>query len=256
MGTKVDEVNPKKLKNVDLKFDCPPLSGELMQFVDWVAGYTLSPPGMVLRMVLRAPAALEPSPSEDRLPIWRTGAGTDDGTRQRVLELARDGFHWSKSGLAHAAGVSVSVVNGLISQDVLETVEIPAGPLVPLPDTNYHQPELLDEQIEIARQIAEAVDTEKFSVSLLDGVTGSGKTEVYFEAIAQALDKGKQVLILLPEIALTANFLERFRGAFWNKAGRMAFGHCSKEPRAVMASGGNRRGAGGCGRAFRPVPAV
>ena len=96
---------------------------------------------------------------------------------------------------------------------------MPAGPLVPLPDTNHHQPELLEEQIDIAGKLAETVEAAKFSVSLLDGVTGSGKTEVYFEAVAKALDKGKQALILLPEIALTANFLERFEGRFGTRPG-------------------------------------
>lgn len=215
----IDEVNPKKLKNVEQKFDCPPLSKELMKFVEWIAAYTLSPPGMVLRMVLRSPAALEPLPNTIAYRFAGSEPEKLTEPRQRILELARDGMAWTKSGLAHAAGVSASVVNGLIAQDVLQAVEIPAGPLVPLPDITYHQPELLDEQIETAKSLAETTAENKFSVSLLDGVTGSGKTEVYFEAVARILEQGKQALILLPEIALTANFLERFQDRFGVKPG-------------------------------------
>ena len=68
------------------------------------------------------------------------------------------------------------MVNGLIAQGVLEEVEIPAGPLVPLPDITYHQPDLLEEQIDAAKALAQATAEARFSVSLLDGVTGSGKT--------------------------------------------------------------------------------
>src|SRR5690606_17891066 len=57
-------------------------------------------------------------------------------------------------------------------------------------------------------------EEEAYSVSLLHGVTGSGKTEVYFEAVARAVELGKQVLILLPEIALTQQFLDRFESRF------------------------------------------
>ncbi len=216
---KVDEVNPKKLKAVEQKFDCPPLSKELMQFVEWIAAYTLSPPGMVLRMILRSPAALEPLPNTIAYKFAGKEPEKLTEARKRILTLARDGMAWSKSGLAHAAGTSASVVNGLITQGVLEEVEIPAGPLVPLPDNSYHQPELLEEQIDSAKALVETTEANKFSVSLLDGVTGSGKTEVYFEAVAKVLELGKQALILLPEIALTANFLERFQDRFGVKPG-------------------------------------
>ncbi|MGB7337192.1 MAG: primosomal protein N' [Salaquimonas sp.] len=215
----VDEVDPKKLKSIVQRFDCPPLSDELMQFIEWVAKYTLSSPGMVLRMVLRTPAALEPLPPSIGYRFSGKEPEKITDARRRILELARDGFAWSKSGLAHASGSSTSVINGLIKQGVFEEVEIPAGPLVPLPDTSYHQPEFEAGQLEAANALGQLALKNEFSVSLLDGVTGSGKTEVYFEAVAKALEQGKQALILLPEIALTASFLERFQDRFGVKPG-------------------------------------
>jgi len=214
-----DEVEPKKLRAISTKFDCPPLSGELMKFVEWVSAYTLSPPGSVLRMVLRAPTALEPLAPTQALRFTGNEPERMTGARQRVLDLARDGLSWSKSGLAHAAGSSASVINGLVKLGALEIVEVPAGPLVPAPDINYHRPELESEQADAAQALVAAAAKKTFSVSLLDGVTGSGKTEVYFEAIARALENGRQVLILLPEIALTASFLERFENRFGVKPG-------------------------------------
>jgi len=212
-------LDPKKLRAISERFDCPPLSDELRSFVEWVANYTLSPPGMVLRMVLRAPGGLEPLPPT--IGYRYAGEEPDRMTaaRQRILELARDGAAWTKAGLAHAAGTSGSVVNGLIKLNALEPIEIPAGALVPPPDPKYGEPELLDEQVEAADALREAGRSGAFSVSLLDGVTGSGKTEVYFEAVAEAVRKEKQVLILLPEIALTASFLERFEDRFGVKPG-------------------------------------
>lgn len=216
---KTDQVDPAKLRTISHKFDCPPLSGELMQFIEWIANYTLSPPGMVLRMALRASGGLDPEAPSIGYRYSGKEPERMSAARQRVLELARDGLAWSKSGLAHAAGTSSSVINGLISQGVFDEVELPQGPLVPPPDTSYGAPELHDEQIDAAAALKASVDKKNFSVSLLDGVTGSGKTEVYFEAIARVLEQGKQALVLLPEIALTASFLERFQTRFGAKPG-------------------------------------
>ncbi|TGR95187.1 DEAD/DEAH box helicase, partial [Mesorhizobium sp. M2E.F.Ca.ET.209.01.1.1] len=94
---------------------------------------------------------------------------------------------------------------------------IPPRPVVAAPDPNHALPELMPDQNVAAEKLRAAVGAQVFNVTLLDGVTGSGKTEVYFEAVALALEKGKQVLILLPEIALTHAFLERFQDRFGAK---------------------------------------
>jgi primosomal protein N' (replication factor Y) len=139
------------------------------------------------------------------------------GARERVLASAADGFAWTRSELAHAAGVSSSVIDGLREQGVFETVMIPPRPVVPAPDTSYAAAELMPDQRAAANDLRAGVEAGDFRVTLLDGVTGSGKTEVYFEAVAAALEKGRQVLILLPEIALTHAFLERFQNRFGTK---------------------------------------
>ena len=209
-----DAIESKKLREITRAFDCPPLDEAMRRFVDWVADYTLSPPGLVVRMALRAPTAFDPEPWIDG--IEATGAAPDRMTsaRQRVLAACEDSPAWSRIGLAHAAGVTASVVDGLIRQDVFRTVRLPPAPAVAAPDPGYGGTTLSQDQQLAAGELVAAVNGDGFSATLLEGVTGSGKTEVYFEAVAAALEKGGQVLILLPEIALTQSFIDRFHHRF------------------------------------------
>ncbi|MCB8840688.1 primosomal protein N' [Aurantimonas sp. VKM B-3413] len=209
-----DAVDSKKLRPITKVFDCPPLGAEMRRFVDWVSDYTLSPPGLVVRMALRAPAAFDPEPFIDG--IEATGVLPDRMTdaRRRVMETAAEVGAWSRSGLAHAAGVTPSVVDGLIKQDAFRPVKLPPAPAVAEPDTAYGRAELSAEQGAAAASLVETTTAPGFYVTLLEGVTGAGKTEVYFEAIANVLDQGRQVLILLPEIALTQAFIDRFHARF------------------------------------------
>jgi primosomal protein N' (replication factor Y) (superfamily II helicase) len=207
-------VDPKKLRAIEQVFDCPPLSAGMRRFVDWLARYTLSAPGMVARMVLRAPAAFDPEPPTPGLRLTDNRPGRITPARGRVLELAADGFAWTRSGLAHAAGVSLSVVDGLVKAGSFEEVMLPPQPVVARPDPSYGTGELSGDQRLAVDELHGTVSAGGFSATLLEGVTGSGKTEVYFEAIAAALEKGRQVLVLLPEIALTHAFLERFHQRF------------------------------------------
>ncbi|MBT1157828.1 primosomal protein N' [Aminobacter anthyllidis] len=251
----VEAVDPKKLRPIAHVFDCPPITEQMRRLVDWIAQYTLSPPGMVARMILRAPEAFDPEP-------WTEGIKRSDGepdrmtaARTRVLEMANDGMAWTRSGLAHAAGVSSTVVDGLRAQGVFETVMIPPRPVVAAPDTSYAAAELTGDQGAVAAGLRDQVEADRFAVTLIDGVTGSGKTEVYFEAIAAALDKGKQVLILLPEIALTQAFLERFQNRFGAKPAEW---HSDLPPRMrervwrQVAEGGVRVVAGARSALFLP----
>jgi primosomal protein N' (replication factor Y) len=212
-----DPVDARKLRPIEQVFDCPPISRDMRRFVDWVAQYTLSPPGMVARMLLRAPEAFDPEPWTEGIQLTDRRPDRMTGARERVLASAADGFAWTRSELAHAAGVSSSVIDGLREQGVFETVMIPPRPVVPAPDTSYAAAELMPDQRAAANDLRAGVEAGDFRVTLLDGVTGSGKTEVYFEAVAAALEKGRQVLILLPEIALTHAFLERFQNRFGTK---------------------------------------
>ena len=213
-------VDPKKLRSIELKFDCPRLSPGMRRFIDWLADYTVSPPGMVLRSVLRAPGALDPEAPLEGLRYLGGEPERLTDARRRVLELVNenqddgDFLSWTRSGLAHAAGTSSSVVDGLTKQGLFETIRIPAPSVVALPETDFSIPQLSTQQQQAADALVAKVKLQDYSCCLLDGVTGSGKTEVYFEAVAAALEQAQQVMILLPEIALTTSFLERFEERF------------------------------------------
>jgi primosomal protein N' (replication factor Y) len=216
-GTDDGGVDPRKLKAVTQVFDCPPLGKDMRAFIDWVATYTVSPPGLVARMALRAPAAFDPEPMIEGLRLTDTRPERMTTARERVIAAADNGFAWTRSGLAHTAGTSSSVIDGLVAQGVFETVFMAPPPVVAVPDPGYVEHRLEGPQKQAAQDLLESVAAGGFAVSLIDGITGSGKTEVYFEAIAATLKAGKQVLILLPEIALTASFLERFQDRFGSK---------------------------------------
>ena len=202
-----------RMKDVELKLDYPPLRPELRKFIDWVSEYTLSPRGMVLRMCLRMG---DLGPAREKVGVRIAGPAPKRMTvaRTRVLQLLADGLLRSKSEAAHEAGVSAGVINGLVDEGALETVVLPPEPVARRPDPDHNIPEFSDAQRQAADVLRASVANNGFSVTLVDGVTGSGKTEVYFEAVAEAIRQKKLVLILMPEIALTAQFLDRFAERF------------------------------------------
>jgi primosomal protein N' (replication factor Y) (superfamily II helicase) len=209
--------NPRldnRLKDVEEKLEVPPLRSELRSFVDWVANYTLSSRGMVLRMCLRMGEHL--GAERERVGVRLAGPAPQRMTkaRRRALELLADGMVRAKSEAAREAGVSASVVDGLIDDGALETVVLPPEPVAEKPDPDFAQPDFSPAQNAAAAELKATLARGAYSVTLLDGVTGSGKTEVYFEAVADAIRSGRQSLILMPEIALTAQFLDRFSARF------------------------------------------
>lgn len=206
-------VSENRLKDVISRMPAPPMPTETRQLVDWISAYTLSPPGAVLRMTMSVPAALEPAKpriaytSADPLPEIRMTAA-----RQRVIDVVQSMPPLLPKDIANEAAVGPGVVKGLIEANVLDPVALPPGERFASPDPSYPGPTLSSDQAEAAASMrAKAVG---FSVTLLDGVTGAGKTEVYFEAIAEALKLGKQSLVMLPEIALSAQWLGRFEARF------------------------------------------
>ena len=207
------DVAEHKLKAIVEVLDVPALPPIAIRFVEWVAKYTLAQKGMVLRLMMGASEAFEAVPQ--RFGVRLVGEPPHRVTpgRQRVIDIAKDGSIRSKSALAAEAGVSPAVVDGLVVAGTLVQVELPQK-IFPRPDPFASQPEFNGSQEIAVHQLRAAVDAGNFSVSLLDGITGSGKTEVYFEAIGRALTKDRQVLVLLPEIALTTQFVERFRQRF------------------------------------------
>ena len=202
-----------KLKPVLHALDVPPMGDAMRRFVDWMAAYTVNPPGAILRMCLRVNAALEPE--APRLGL-RRGAGQParlTPQRARVLQFAADGLARTAGELAALADVSPAVVQALREAGALEAVPL-ALPKPAVPDWQLPGPLLEPAQQAAVDTLAGRVRQGGFSVTLLDGVTGSGKTEVYFEAVAAALAVGRQALVLLPEIALTAGLLARFERRF------------------------------------------
>ena len=187
----------------------------LCDFVDWVARYTLSPPGAVLAQALRAKDAFDPEVPRKALIQGDTEPQlrlTD--ARTRVLTLMSDGLARTQAEIAELAGVSPGVVTGLAQARALRWVELPEFARAPEPDADSSPATLTPDQLRAGEHLRDAVKKREFAVALLDGVTGSGKTEAYFEGIAQALLARCQVLILLPEIALTVQFLDRFAARF------------------------------------------
>jgi primosomal protein N' (replication factor Y) len=206
-------VDPKKLRSIiEIIDDVPPLPRVSLDFAAWVANYTLAPPGMVLRMMMSAGTAF--APPAPRYGVRLVGAPPPRMTpaRARVVEAASNGLIFVKSSLAEIAGVSPGVIDGLVDAGTLVAEPLPDTWTAPL-DLSRSRARLTPEQAEAAKDLL-ANTRDGFAVTLLDGVTGSGKTEVYFEAIAETLARGHQALVLMPEIALTSQFLARCEERF------------------------------------------
>ena len=204
----------KALREVAHAFDMAPMPATHRKFIDWLSAYYLEPMGNVLRMALRAPGAFE-GPREQ--VAYRAAAHVPKRMtpqRARVLEIAREGFAMRAAELAEAAGVGTSVIKALAKDGALEQVALPALKRFPGPDLNAGGFTLSADQQQAAADLRAVVAQRQHKVMLLDGVTGSGKTEVYFEAMAAALAAGGQVLLLLPEIALTQSFIARVERRF------------------------------------------
>lgn len=208
-----EEIGDNRLRNLIAVADAPPIPEPVRRLVEWTADYYLSPPSAVLAMAVRTSAAFESAPT---ITEYRaTGVVPDRLTPQRAQALERIG---ERQGLvrelATIADVSEGVIRGLCKVGAIEAVTVDTDSPWPLPDPDFGPPDLSTEQADIASILRQSVGAESFQPFLLDGVTGSGKTEVYFEAIAAALASGKQTLVLLPEIALTEPFLTRFAQRF------------------------------------------
>jgi len=207
------EVGDNRLRNLMGVLPVPPLTEAMRRLIEWTSDYYLAAPASVARMALPSTSALEGART---ITEYRaTGNVPDRLTPQREQALERIG---DRQGLirelATIADVSDGVIRGLVKTGAIEAIEVDIDSPFPEPDPDYDVPTLSAEQQAAADALVTGVDAHDFQPTLLDGVTGSGKTEVYFEAIAAAIRAGRQTLVLLPEIALTEPFLQRFTARF------------------------------------------
>jgi primosomal protein N' (replication factor Y) (superfamily II helicase) len=208
-----EAVPDQRLRPLLHAYEVPPLAEPLRRLLEWTADYYLAPLASVLRMALASASALEGGRTVTEYRA--TGLVPERLTQQRAQALERIG---ERQGLvrelAMAADVSDGVVRGLVKAGAIEAVDVSVEDPFPVPDPEHAPPELELAQGAAAHALVEAVRRAEFSPFLLHGVTGSGKTEVYFEAVAESLRRGRQTLVLLPEIALTEPFLKRFAARF------------------------------------------
>ena len=209
-----DPVPDSRLKSIAAILDTPSMGPALRRFVDWVAAYTLTPPGEVMAMALRIV-----SPGFGPSTIgWRRADPLPEAriteARRKILDALDAKEPCSTGELARAAGVGAGVLRGMADAGMLIPAVLPSSPPFAIPDPEHPGEVLSPDQVAAAASLRHAVAGRKFSVTLLDGVTGSGKTEVYLEAVAECLRQGRQSLVLLPEIALSSQWLERFERRF------------------------------------------
>ncbi len=207
------EVGDNRLRPLAHVYDLPPLGAPLRRLIEWTAAYYLAPPAAVLRMALASASALDGN--RTTVEYRATGVLPERLTPGRAQALERIG---ERQGLvrelAFIADVSDGVIRGLIKTGAIEAVEVRVDDPFTPPDPDHAPPEMSSDQAAVADILVKAVRAHEAAPFLLDGVTGSGKTEVYFEAVAEAIRAGRQTLVLLPEIALTEPFLKRFAARF------------------------------------------
>ena len=207
------EVGDNRLRNLVGVLPVPPLAAPLRRLIEWTADYYLAAPAAVVRMALSSTSALEGSKT---ITEYRaTGDLPDRLTPQRQQALERIGATQGLTReLAAIAEVSDAVIRGLVKAGALEAVEVDIDSPFPAPNPAFAAPALSPDQRAASATLVADVTARTFAPTLLDGVTGSGKTEVYFEAVAAAIRENRQCLVLLPEIALTEPFLKRFAARF------------------------------------------
>ena len=246
-----------KIRSVIRVLDAAPMREELMSFLTRAGEYTLTPMPAMLRLATRAPGLGDP-PSMRK--IYRLGDTTPDrmtDARTRVLEVLRDmgGLSLTLRELAEAAGVTTSVVKGLAKLGAVREEDSPRDTPFPTLDPSYAGKDLTDDQTAASATLRAAVATRIYGTTLLKGVTGSGKTEVYLEAVAECLSQGRQALVLLPEIALTSEFITRVDARFGAKPAEWHSGVTITDRRRVwkmVAQGGAQLVVGARSSLFLP----
>jgi primosomal protein N' (replication factor Y) len=231
-----------KVRPVGRVLDAPPMRLELRSFLTRAADYTLTPLPAMLRLATRAPGLMEGAATRR---VYRLGGVVPNSltdARHRVVEVLRSfaGAPMTIGELAEEAGCGASVIKGLVKLGVVVEEEAPRDLPFPLLDPKGG-PDLQGDQVAAADALVASVVAGEYATTLLKGVTGSGKTEVYLEAVAECLRAGRQALVLLPEIALTSEFLKRVEARFGARPAEWHSGVTQTERRRVwkmVAEGG------------------
>ena len=224
IGSVEGQVEVSKLKRVLSKYDLPRIPEEMMNFVVWVSAYNMVSAGSVLKMVLSAPQALL-TPRRIRafvnaFDMQKQGVKLTPG-RKRVLDYLADNKTRTVQEIIEFARATPAIIRGLQRSGLIDSVAITEKNLIETHETKKVVTPVFNlEQGKAVSKLLNSLREQTFNVSLIDGVTGAGKTEVYFEAISEVLKKEKQVLILLPEIALSQPFLTRFETRFGFRPGQ------------------------------------
>ena len=214
-GNGEGKFDPSKIRPVTRVMDAAPMRAELRAFLQRAAEYTLTPLSAMLRLATRAPGLGDPPSTRRVYRLGPTIPNTLTDARHRVVEALRDyrGAPVTLGELTEAAACGPAVVKGLVKLGVVLEEDAPRDlPYPPMhPGT---RPLLVGDQVAAGDALVATVAQGTYSTTLLKGVTGSGKTEVYLEAVAECLRQGRQALVLLPEIALTGDFLARVEQRF------------------------------------------
>ena len=225
----------KKVRSAYRVLDAAPMRLEMRDFLRRAADYTLTPMNAMLRLATRAPGLGDP-PSMRK--IYRRGAGEPSrmtDARGRVLDTLQEygDLSFTLKELAELAGVTAPVIKGLVEQGCVSEEDSPRDLPFQRMDPSLPSKELTEDQATAAAYLATGVASGNYGTTLLRGVTGSGKTEVYLEAVAAALRSGRQALVLLPEIALTAEFLKRIQERFGTRPAEWHSGATMTERRRI-----------------------
>ncbi|SEK51776.1 replication restart DNA helicase PriA [Roseivivax marinus] len=256
-GRGAGDFDPAKVRPVTRVLDAAPMREELRAFLEKAGEYTLTPMPAMLRLATRAPGVGDP-PKARR--VYRRGEGLPDretDARRRVLEVLDEmgGLALTQKELADAAGVTASVIKGLAKQGVVREEDAPRDTPYARLDPDWGGKALTGDQAAAAESLRAGVRDGTYGTTLLKGVTGSGKTEVYLEAVAECLRQGRQALVLLPEIALTSEFITRVEARFGARPAEWHHGVTSTERRRVwkmVATGGAELVVGARSALFLP----
>ncbi|MEO1680222.1 MAG: primosomal protein N' [Pseudomonadota bacterium] len=256
-GAGTGEYDRSKLRPVTRVLDAPSMTCAMREFLTRAAAYTLTPLPAMLRLATRAPGLGE---APGTRTVYARGHGEParmTEARARVLEVLEEdpGAVLLAGELAQRAGVSSGVVKGLVKGGYVAEVETPRDAPFPRLDPSFGGVDLSEGQTTAARALRAGVAEGSYGTTLLRGVTGSGKTEVYLEAVAEALARGRQALVLLPEIALTGEFLARVEARFGARPAEWHSGVTQTERRRawrMVAEGGAQLVVGARSALFLP----